>query len=379
MKKTKFIFQVSILLLISPEFKSQLFNYTDTAKSSVNYLKYYQKQNVADSLIYLVKDFKSGFSIYRQLFEEYDFVWLEDCMRLVQLSLLYSDDKMLDLSFRKAFENGLELDKIRFINRGCPCTFYSDYKLKVGLLDQYVKENTKKLEKLFREHRKDYLRRMDTSALVRIIEGHVKDELFKVYKKEMNIPFKQFRDRWDTILFENYKFISASYFSGKYIGAINTGYYSEQLMYDLDLRSASVDHLKNKFYEKYNLVEDSCGEGYSKIPTVSDDYFKSGSPLFITYYHDMERFYRLLTKHYKNLVKGGYLHPKEYAVIAQKLNRNEFEIHPIQLNKAASKFHEINMKRRAYYLPSIEIDIAKHNFGHENKLQLFFGFFNATR
>jgi hypothetical protein len=349
------------------------------ALSNTDYTEYYEKQNQADSFIYILNDYKSGAQIYTTLFKDYDFVWLEDCLRMIQLGIFFKDSDMVKLSFTKAFQNGLELDKIKHINLGCPCTFYCDYKIRVKPLDSFINLNKKDLGALYEQSRAAYLRRIDPQILKKIVKYHVDDELFKVYKKEMGLPYKEFKINWDRVLQNMYTYISYSFSNGNYIGVINTGYYSEKLMIDLGIKDSSAENLKNEYYKKFSMKEDSIGRGYPLIPTVAGDYLSSGSPLFISYYHDRTKYIQLLTKYYNPLIKGGYLHPREYAVIAQKEKKIKFNIHPIEFNRQDMFQNELDKIRRAHYLPSQQIDDAKHKFAHKNNLQLFFGFFNSTR
>ena len=151
-------------------------------------------------------------------------------------------------------------------------------------------------------------------------------------------------------------------------------------MEELELDSFSIQNLKKYYYNQYDMKEDELGRGYPLIPTFSESEYFLGSPLYITYYHDINRFQKLIKININPLIKLGFLHPREYVLLAVKANK--LHMNPCIQPSEFEKFNEVkitNLIRQKYYLPKIEIDIAKHKFAHKHKIQLFFGFLSTTR
>ena len=84
------------------------------------------------------------------------------------------------------------------------------------------------------------------------------------------------------------------------------------------------------------------------------------------------------------MIGGGFIHPRELAYLSESLmapNQKKDQsmcLDPINFEPCSNP-KIVNERRRVYNVCSIELDIAKHKFAHQNHLQLLFGFFNATR
>ena len=348
--------------------------------SNNSYFEYYRIQEIADSLIYIEQDYEKGFKIYQEIYKKFDFIWIEDCLRICQVAIITKNNEMALLSIKKAIDNGLELDKLKFINQGCQCNYYKNFKNSVSILDSFIIDNKQEIIKYYKKNRLNYLKNINRSHLVNIIVNHVDDELYKCEKEVMKPYNINFAKKWKDILDNNYNYVKNNFDSSSYFGCRNLGNYSETLMSELKLDSFSINNLKNSYYTKFNMSEEKHGKYYRLIPSIRDEDYFLGSPLYITFYHDIERFHLLLKKHYKNLIDKGYLHPREFILLAYKANELKVNpcIQPSDLNKCMD-FFSTNKIRKKNYLPSIEIDIAKHNFAHKYNLHLFFGFISSTR
>lgn len=347
---------------------------------SPDYIEYYKKQEIADSLLYVENNFTEGFTIYKNIFKEYDFVWMEDCMRVCQVALIANDSETALIAIKKAIDNGLELDKIKYLNLGCQCNYYIDARECVGVFDSFINSHYIELSDYYSKNRPLYLSKINQELLKQVIFNHVEDEFYKCDKNQM-AKFKiNFQKKWKEVLDKNYSFIDSLFTNGIFVGSKNLGYSSELLMSNLKLNDFSIQSQKNIYYEKYGIRENEDGRGYPLIPTVNDSEFFFGSPLYITFYHDIERFQKLLKMYYLPLVKEGYLHPREYMLLLVKSKKTSVDpcVQPSTFDKY-KETSQTNKIRQKYYLPKIEIDIAKHNFAHKHKIQLFFGFLSTTR
>jgi hypothetical protein len=348
--------------------------------TKLNYKTYYKKQEIADSLIFIASNYKDGFFIYKSLFNEFDFVWMEDCLRVFQVALIVKDAEMAMFSIKKAIENGLEIDKISLLNLGCQCNYYKDYHKSIHIMDTFILLHQNELKQYYAKVRPIYLQKMDKEVLKQIVFNHVEDELFKCDKnvmKHFNINFQQ---KWKEVLNKNYNLIDSFFKNNYFIGSKNLGYYSEKLMEELELDSFSIQNQKKNYYNQYDMKEDEIGRGYPLIPTFSESEYFLGSPLYITFYHDIDHFQKLLKNYLNPLIELGFLHPREYVFLAVKANK--LHINPCIQPSEFEKFNEAkmtNLIRQKYYLPKIEIDIAKHKFAHNHKIQLYFGFLCTTR
>lgn len=158
-----------------------------------DYLSYHNEINRAEEYIFIKNKIDSGLILYEKIFQEFDFVYVGDCVTAIQIALYKNDEKAF-LSFtKKAFQNGLMLRNFKKIH--------------------YVKNNnlflkdTLQFEKLYRNNRNHYLKRIDTNVLKEMYNLFAKDQLNKNKLENKNETNNEFKNRYFPVLNEISKHI----------------------------------------------------------------------------------------------------------------------------------------------------------------------------
>lgn len=342
--------------------------------SQKNYFEYYYTLNKADSVYFLNNNHKEALFIYKTLYSKFDFVWIEDCLKIAQLSLINNDEKLAFTSLQKAICNGFELNIVNQLNLGCSCNNFADSKNKNTLLLHFIEKNKKVLEDYYKKNRSYYLKNINVEVLKKIIKLHVLDELYKVnfIDVEKN-DRKNLNEQWKKQLQKSFYLIDSLFKNNIFIGDVNLGRYTVNLANDLNLQNYSIETLVQSYYRIYQL------KGERRIPTYTENSFFQSTPLFIMYHHGGKEMVDVLTKYKDDLIKGGYTHPREYLYLKSLYYNNINPYLEPKNFKRHDNADDANDLRKNNYLPSIEIDRLKHEYAHKNNIQLFFGFFNSTR
>ncbi len=132
---------------------------------SKNYVDYHKGINHAEQLIFVHHKIQDGLKVYDTIFNEYDFVYVGDCINALQMAL-YQNDEISFLNFtQKAFQNGLHLRNLKNIK------YVKNHAI-------YLKD-TSVIQHSFNRNRSHYVNRIDTSLLKEIVQLFTRDQLNK--------------------------------------------------------------------------------------------------------------------------------------------------------------------------------------------------------
>lgn len=336
-----------------------------------NYLEYHTNIEQAEKAIFVDRKIKEGLQLYVNTLEQYDFVFVCDCVVAMQIALLDSNEQAFLTICNKAMYNGLlpkHLLKLPYIRKH----------------PMYIK-NKDTLISMYRIGRPHYLKRIDTSALQQMYALYAYDQMEKngpVKEADIrnpNIYKKQITKTWSDLA---QLIRTKGWPSDKTIG-IN----QQDFMHELKTGTPELIEYYYKFKNDYRI---------SKGQLSFEDYRFHSTLFFAIMAHYTNRYpdHRFFPdEFYIEQIKQGYLHPGDLCYVLDFEHRNDGrEI----LTKRAkdgwyfgsgvvgrygicdtsymAPFEYINKARARYYMGPVETDLAKWNFMLEYKMFFVFGY-----
>jgi len=153
----------TILLLV---FTFYLSMFCALKGSANDYSRYHLSIIKIEEQLFVSGKIDDGLKSYLRLFQEYDFVFLQDCLTAIQMSL-YAGDEAAFLAFiDKATKNGLmprHLKRIAYIKDNA-----------------LYKKNTDTIETIYNRNRFSYLNRVDTAVLRSVYSICAFDQIDKI-------------------------------------------------------------------------------------------------------------------------------------------------------------------------------------------------------
>jgi hypothetical protein len=337
-----------------------------------DYRLYHSEITKAENAIFVNHDSTEGLKLFKKVFTDYDFVFVDDCIEAFQLALYFKQEKYADFFIKKALENGFELKFLDLLSTGCPCNYYADAR-KATIHNQFINKHRIDLEKYSSVVYSKYKKRIDTALLPALLKRHVREQLFKNFQKGLSLNQKTQDEEYDKVCNSNLSFIDSLAKKRIFLGERNLGIYTNKLMDSVSLPIKSIEGFKNYLLGFYGLPKGNY------VPVLTEgEYFGIG-PFFNICYHNTKSF-GALTRYRDDAINLGFLHPREYARLmsnGRKPDTINLMLTPSKQMLADTK--KINEARALFLLPTYESDYAKHEFAHKHGLQLFFGFFNGTR
>lgn len=335
---------------------------------SQNYREYYLNSIHADSVYFVEGKCNNALELYKKVIEAYDFVWIEDCIKYAQLALINKNENLAIFFFKRAIDNGLEIDLLKYLNLGCSCNYFRDLKCENHILNDFVYRNHKLLSEYYSHARLSYLQRINISILKQVYQMHVTEETYKVNYVGSNKNSNRQNKEFEEICHQNFRFLVDSFFEkNKFIGEKNIGRYSPSLVQELKIDNYNLEFLTKREYAILNLEYSK-----SKTPVVKESDFFQSTPLFLIFILSQNEFIKIFEKYFDQILEGGFLHPREIAYIFYKLDKSkEICLWPSMFNTKSTLALERNRKK--FLLPTLELDRIKHAYSHKNDIQLFFG------
>ncbi len=287
-----FMFRVIIILIAFVLFGK-------TGLSVENYILYHKKIVLAEEEIFLKDKVHKGLLIYADVFEKFDFVFLQDCIIAMQLSL-YIKDEVLFLKFAdKAIKNGLLLRHFALLKY-------------IATHPIYIK-NEYKIKKHFQQNRSTYLKRIDTATLKKVISLYSYDQMDKI--KIANETDKQYYSRYKPFIQETtYKLMKLIHDKG-FLGDRLIGIDQNDILKELHLGNYdAIDYyIKHKNDPGFHAVQ--LQFGFDEHYFSSTIYF----PIIIHFvnswkqHSDRCRYIVHTDSFYREQIAKGNMHPQELA------------------------------------------------------------------
>lgn len=344
-----------------------------------DYADYHKRIIEAEYYIFIQKDSIKGLKTFDNVFRNYEFVFVDDCIEAFQLACQFRQEQYALRFIRKALDNGFELQLLDMLTAGCPCNFYQDARNKVTVCRGFLEKHRASLEQYFEKVHPAYVSRLDKELMKEAMKRHVREQLFKNGHKGLVMGMseeenaKEQERLYKAICDDNLAFIDSLGRKGVLPGEWNLGIYTDRLVKELGI--PGVSDCTATVLRHYGLP------GQTAVPVIDQlEYFDKGM-IYNMLFHNV-RSYETLVKYGEDAIRKGRLHPRELASLqfnySKKPNRDkELFLQPGM--KQTGDTVLLNRRRAEMFLPSWQADEAKHAFAHRYGLKLFFGMFNGTR
>lgn len=324
--------------------------------STKNYFDYHKKINRAETLFFLKDEVDSSLTLYDEVFNNYDFIFLTDLVNAAQIA--HFSDKPYKKYLKRGFEFGLKFEHLK------------NYPLFKDDLNDLKKD--KLLQQAYAVKRKEYLKKIDFNYLNWIYHLFIKDQLDKnkpdyKYEKIIHISLNLIKNK-----------IKQKGFPGeRLLGIADSTVFAEHGIPQLDLK----EQIK-KYDDKLWYVE-------------TDDEALSQTKIFVLLVHHHSS-YRELRKLLWKQIKKGNVHPREIGMLFDNMYRfsngrfapfkndppdkkvyfrlNQFTTYPV---KNKNNIKTTNALRKSFYIVPLEVDKMKKEFESKYGFVLFLGFWNC--
>jgi len=341
-----------------------------------DYVSYHQNINKAEHVIFVDNKPVEGLHLFKSTLTRYDFVFVDDCIEAFQIALFYKKDDDALFFIKKALANGFELRLLDKLSMGCPCNYYKDDKVRVTIYEPFVAKYRQELEKYADACYPAYLKRINKEVLTNLMKRHVREQLFKDYRKGLSNSIETQSKEYYNVCDDNLRYMDSLAQRKIFIGEQNVGIYTDKLAKSINLPEGSIEQYLKRVLKFYGLPTDT----YVPIQT-EDSYFEIGF-VYNMLFHNIKS-YTVLSPYKNEAIKKGYLHPREYACLqlnnAKAKNTASIQLYLKPTTQMISDLARVDSMRQAQLLPDFETDFAKHQFAHAHNLQLSFGQFNDSR
>jgi hypothetical protein len=346
---------------------------TIEAKINTNYREYHSRINKAEELIFLKKDVDSALFIYSEVFKDYDFVFVQDCVIAAQIALVFKKDLLVLEFLNKGFENGLKisnLPKYRDIENG-----ETKY---LNIFENFLSlnENEKLLKKYYEIERQKYLQRINAKLLDKIIKRYAIDQSHKNIRKNTKETKVEQDSLMNIVMKKNVSLIDSLARIGLFPSEKILGINDNNLFNELNLPyKPLIDYYKiflADTQKKFNISENHF---------ILDEDCLTFNMTYVMLYH-YEPSYDILSKHFDNLIMNGLIHPREVASLEKSFNDDVYKYTKLEKYKDVSQRINcfdttlnnrkiVNKKRLESYLVPVEVDMAKKKFEAQYKLRFY--------
>lgn len=334
-----------------------------------DYIDYHKAINKAERQIFVSKQVDSGINTYLKTFKEFDFVYLSDCITVMQIALHVYNEKAFKEIINKATQNGLmprHLVDFTYINKH---PYYAKYKIWI--------------DSVYKINRPHYLERIDTAVLKRMTFLYADDQLQKNFRKDGKESPTQNRRRYAPHIKETIDQIKQIVFTKGFPYDKMIGIYQKDIIRELKLGTIDLYEYYNK-YRHTNEFSIHIGQF-----DLDEGQFASGYFNVLMHHYD-QAFYLFDTIFYKKQIALGNIHPKDVA----RIHDFQFDVgsDPPLPSKGSLYFGLmdrlmgtgeriplrvsdtiVNRSRALYYIPPVEKDRAKWDFMRQHKMFYAFG------
>lgn len=348
--------------------------YSATAQQK-NYKYYHLNINKAEEQAFVQNDIKGALVTYQNTFNQYDFVFVHDCMTAIELALYDSNAKAFLAFVDKGTENGLMPRHMMYI----------PYIKKHPLFAKYDDS----VAAIYKRNRPGYLAGIDTPALKKMYSLYGYDQMEKNPMKGEGFSMKkshrykpQIEKTWSEL---KQLILEKGWPSDKLIGLEQTDIMKE-------LKTGTPDMM-----ELYELYKEGYNYNISAGQFTLEEY-KLHSNLFyavMVHYGGYFGYNFLPDEVYIQQIEAGYLHPKDLAYLldfqinwnvdtaTQAHRRNTMRYfgtgmtgrgHHLTTYSYRVPIEKIDAARAKFYIKPVKTEIAKNNFAIRNKIFMGWGY-----
>jgi hypothetical protein len=334
------------------------FAFNCDAKSEHDYLYYHECiRGIENDFFGKGDTSKSILTRYLNLFEDYDFVYLQDCYTAMQLAIFLHGERYFMKFMAKATKNGLNKSNLSHFKYILESNFYKGNKDSIG--------------KLITENRPQYLSRINRDLLVEVTRLYALDQAQKncLPKESMAKCNSRYREAYKITrekLLELIKEYGIP--SDRQIGVDQ-----DDLLTELGVYRKSLMHYYDLYKDYYNIT----GSQYRL-----DDRVVASTLLIPLMWHG-NCSWLALKPFLKDQLKKGNIHPRDIAIIKDEDFRSVniceltkdslyFNIGNEQLLKLSRR--TVNSNRARNFISSMESDSVKLVYEHRYHMILRYGF-----
>jgi hypothetical protein len=348
-----------------------LLSFTSVAKDYTDYHKAIIK---AERQIFVSNQIDSGLNTYMQVFKEFDFVFLHDCVIALQIAEYANNEKAFKIIIDKAIKNGLTKSHLP------EKSFLKTHTI-------FIK-NSEWIDALLTKNRLQYLKRLDTTAVKRLYSLFEYDQSQKNYLKPEygNESVTGNSRRYGPIikdLVQQLKELIAQkgWLSDKLVGVDD-----EHIIKELKLQGLDLVDYYNKYYvsnecvmnaEQFDIGERECSSTLIMPILVHHNTLQGTGNLYDTTFYFIQ-------------IAVGNMHPKDFAMINDDRHFTKREggigqfFFGIFWGNTMTVGQTlpvpdtiINKNRERFFIAPIEQDRAKWKFMKEHNMLYEFGFWGC--
>ena len=332
------------------------------AKGELKYLYYHECIRTIENDFFEKRDTtKNILARYSELFEEYDFVYLQDCYTAMQLAILLGDEQYFMKFAEIATKNGLNksnLSNFRYI-----------------LQSDFYRNNEAAISSLITVNRPHYLSRINKELLTEVIKIYALDQAQK--NGFPGESFAHYNDRYKKAY--NAELMTLLELVKKYgmpcdrlIGVDQNDILKELGVHDKDLK----DYYK-MYKEAYNTTYNVTRSQYEL-----EDQFAASTLLIPLMWHG-HCSYSTLRPFLKDELEKGNIHPRDIAIIKDEdyrtMNVCETARDSVYYNIGNELLlklprQKVNLYRTRNFICSLESDSVKIIYQNKYKMTLSYGF-----
>lgn len=290
------LFLIILLFIQSPAYsKPDEKDYTEYHKGIIN----------AEYAIFIQNDSIAGLKIYKQVFDNYEFAFVDDCLVAFQLALVFKQENYAMQFIKKALDNGFELKLLDELSVACVCNFYSDRSC-VRIHEVFVSKNRQYLENYEKAAYPKYIRRIDKDLLVALIKRHVKEQLYKNYHAGLGFSMQDQEKEYLQVTEDNLGYMDSLAAKKIFLGERNLGIYTNKQAAYLKMPFGTIENCLALTLINYRLPANT------EVPIQTEKAYYEIGPVYNMQYHN-HKSYEHISKYKDEAIRKGYLYPREYA------------------------------------------------------------------
>jgi len=293
---------------------------------------------------------------YHNLFESYDFVYLQDCYTAMQLAIFLGDEKHFMKFMEKAMRNGLtkiNLNSFEYI-----------------LQSDIYKKNERAIGSLITENRPHYLSRLNKELLVQIVKIYAEDQAQKncLAGESTADCMLRYHIAYQVELEQVMELIMKYGIPGDRLIGVD----QKDILQELGIHNADLSHYYEKFKDFYNITPSQY---------ELDSRAVASTLLIPLMWHGNCSFQKLKPLLEKELNKGN-IHPRDIAIIKDEDYRSVnlcesrdsvyYNLGDEQLLQLSRQ--KINSNRANGLICSLESDSVKKVYQDRYNMVLRYGF-----
>jgi len=348
---------------------------TATAQQK-NYKYYHLNINKAEKQAFVQNDIKGALVTYQNTFNQYDFVFVHDCMTAIELALYDSNAKAFLAFVDKGTKNGLMPRHFMYIPYIKKHTLYAKYDDSVAAI--------------YKRNRPGYLAGIDTPALKKMYSLYGYDQMEKNPMKHEGFDGQAVSRRYKPQIEKTWSelkqlILEKGWPSDKLIGI-------EQVDIMKELKTGTPDMM-----DLYELYKDGYNYNIGAGQFTLEEYRLHSTLFFavMAHYGGYFGFNFFPDEFYIQQTEAGYLHPKDIAYVldfhvrwnvdsatqAYRMdNMRYFGTGPagtrnhITTSSYKVPIEKIDAARAKFYIKPVKTEIAKNNFSLRNKIFMGWGY-----